>query len=217
MDTAAAEESLAGLGAAGSDAGVGIASSTDALSGLTGASQLAAGDLAGVGAVLSSASARAAGFAGAGLAVAGTLKTLTSNALESETATRRFETVLGDMADRIDDLSIAGFAGDLEELAERTGSSDEALRLAAARIFDLGRSADVAAPQIADTTEQVLLLATRASVLNPALGDAGAVAERLTGARPGAGAPSSTSGSPSRRRRSRPRPWPATSASPPRN
>lgn len=181
-NTDEAEEALAGLGSAGTAAEEGLTGSSDALGALQGTAALATGDLAGVGATLGAVSARGSAVAGVGLALAGAFGAMSSAALESETVQRRFNTVLGDFATRVDALSIPGFAEDLEELAERTGNSDEAMRAAAARVFDFGRSAGVAAPQVAETTEQILLLATRATTLNPALGDAGAVADRLAGA-----------------------------------
>jgi hypothetical protein len=181
-NTDEAEEALADLGSAGTAAEEGLSGSSDALGALQGSAALATGDLAGVGATLGAVSARGSAVAGVGLALAGAFGAMTSAALESETVQRRFNTVLGDFATRVDALSIPGFAEDLEELAERTGNSDEAMRAAAARVFDFGRSAGVAAPQVAETTEQILLLATRATTLNPALGDAGAVADRLAGA-----------------------------------
>lgn len=180
-NTDEAEASLQSLAEAGGAAEEGIGGSADAMGALGGASQLATGDLAGVGATLGAVSARGSAVAGGVLAVASALGAAASAALESETAQRRYNTVLGQFGDAVDSgAAITGFANNLGELAEKTGNSDEAMKLAAARIFDLGQSAGVAGPQVAATTDQILLLATRASVLNPTLGDAGAVADRLT-------------------------------------
>lgn len=182
VDTSAAEGSLGQLGSAGDETAEEIGGTTDALGALQGTSQLAAGDLAGVSATLGAVSARGSLVAGVGLAIATALSATSGAALESDTAQRRYNDALGEYAERINRVGITGFADDLETLAERTGNSDEALKLAAARLFEFGESSGQAAPRVADTTEQILLLATRASVVNPTLGDAGAAAERLTGA-----------------------------------
>lgn len=182
VDTAAAEQGLSGIAAAGAGAEEGVQGTSDAMGALQGASQLAAGDLAGVGATLGAVSARGSALATVGLLLAGAFSAATGAALESDTAQRRYNVALGDFAGRIDSLSIPGFAADLEELAEATGNSDESMRLAAARLFDFGESSGQTRAEVAATTEQILLLATRAAVLNPTLGDAGAVADQLTGA-----------------------------------
>lgn len=179
-DVSEAEAALSGLGEAGGAAEEGITGSADAMGVLQGTSQLAAGDLAGVSATLGAVSARGSIVTTAALAVASAIGSAANAAVEGETAQRRYNEALGDYADQISAVGIGGFAEDLESLSERTGNSDEAMKLAAARIFELGRSAEVAGPQVAATTEQILLLATRASVVNPTLGDAGAAAERLT-------------------------------------
>ncbi len=103
-------------------------------------------------------------------------------ALEADTADRRFAESLGEIAERVEAIGISGFADGLEELAERTGASDEALKLAAARIGDLGNSANASQDEIAEAAENILLLAIKATVLNPTLGEAGQVADQLTNA-----------------------------------
>ncbi len=174
------EDSLAGVTEASDEAGESLSGSTSAVGALGGASQLAAGDLAGVSATLGAVSAKGSAVAGVGLALATAFGAFASAALESDVAQRRYNTALGEFADEVGSVSVEGFADNLEELAEKTGNSDEAMKLAAARVFEFGRSAGVAGPQVAETTKQILLLATNAATANPALGDAGAVTERLT-------------------------------------
>lgn len=143
---------------------------------------LAKGEVAGLGGALSATVPEAA-LATAGIVtVAGVTHALFQAALDSDTAVARLNKTFGDMAPVIEGTHIDGFASNLTLLAQNAGQDDEALRLAAARIGDIGNSSGIAAPKVADTTQQILLLATRAAVLNPTLGQAGDVAERLTSA-----------------------------------
>lgn len=180
-DTSDAEASLAGLAEAGGAAEESLGGSADAMGALGGASQLATGDIAGISATLGAVSKQGSVIAGTLLTVGTTFGALASAALESDQAQRRYNTALGEFAEQVNQgVGIQGFAVNLDELAEKTGNSDEAMKLAAARVFEFGQSAGVAGPQVAETTKQILLLATNATTANPALGDAGAATDQLT-------------------------------------
>lgn len=181
-DTSSAEAAITDLGDTAADAGSGVGGLSLGLGQLSAAGDAATGSLAGLQGGLA-ATHPVAGAAAVGVAsVAAAAGTLFKQALDSDTAQRRFNEALGDMAERVNGIHVDGFADDLEQLAERAGSSDEAMKLAAARIADLGRSAGASQESIATTAENILLLATRATVLNPTLGDAGDVADRMTNA-----------------------------------
>lgn len=181
-DTTQAEDAIAGVGDAAGDATADVGGLGVGMGQLNALSEAATGSLAGLEGGLA-ATHPVAGAAAAGVAaVGGAALALFHAALESDTATRRFNSALGEMADRVEGINIKGFADNLGELAEKAGSDDEAMRLAAARIADLGNSAGASGPKIASTAEDILLLATRATVMNPTLGDAGDVADRMTNA-----------------------------------
>lgn len=182
VDTSGAEAAIEDLGATAAGAGGGIAEMNLGVEQLSGLTEAATGSLAGLQGGLAATHPLAAGAAAGVAAVGASALALFHAALDSDTATRRFNSALGEMATRVEGINIEGFADDLGELAEKAGSDDEAMRLAAARIADLGNSAGASGPKIASTAEDILLLATRATVLNPTLGDAGEVADRMTNA-----------------------------------
>lgn len=112
-------------------------------------------------------------------ALAGTTLALFHAASDADVADRRFAGSLGELAASVQDVRIGGLNEDLGTLATRTGNSREQLQLASARINDLGLSSGVAAPKVAETVQQIDLLAIRATTMNPTLGEAGDVADRM--------------------------------------
>lgn len=167
IDTSGSDASLGGLQK--SISGVGLA-----------AAGLAGGELSslndGLGKMGGAGQAAAVGVG----ALSATTGYFIKNALESDQATARFNLILGDMAGTVEHVDIGGLNEDLGELAERTGQDDEALRQAAASMFQLGAQSGRTKESVAETTDQILALATRAAVLNPSLGQAGDVAARLS-------------------------------------
>lgn len=181
-DTAQAEQEISDLGATATSASGGVDNLTGAVSGFTAASALGRGEVSGFGDGVFSVSEKA-GVAGAAVtALAATTGFLFSAAAESEQAERRFANSLGDVAEQVLRVNIGGLNEDLLVLAERTGNDDEALLRASARLADLGRSAGATSPQIAETSTQINALAIRATTMNPQLGEAGEVADRLSAA-----------------------------------
>lgn len=161
------------------------------IAGLTGGFQElgeGAGEAAGPGGVGGLAGAvdgfgvKAAATVGGVAGLVATTKELFTSAVEAEGSVQAFNLRLGDMAAEVRQVDVGGLDEDLGELAIRLGSSDEGLQNAAARIFELGQSAGIASPEVAETTEQIIALAARAVALNPSLGDVGQVAETMTNA-----------------------------------
>ena len=167
-DTAAAQAqidelagSVEGLGAQAQESSVGV----DDLGG-------AAGGLSG----------RVNGAAVGAAALAAGVVTLFNAATDAEGSLQSFNLRTGEFAAQVRLIDVGGLNEDIGDLALRLGSSDEAAQDAAARIFELGTASGVAAPEVAETTNQIIALAARAVALNPTLGDVGAVAETMTGA-----------------------------------
>jgi len=115
-------------------------------------------------------------------ALTGGIKTLFDGALAFEGSAQAFNLRLGESADVIETLDVTGLNETLGDLVQRLGSSDEAVRDAAASLFELGVSSGTARGEVEQTTQQVLALALRATALNPALGDAGQATTTLSSA-----------------------------------
>lgn len=180
-DTSQAEQEIGQLG----DTAAGATSSVDGLStattGLSAASAAATGDVAAAGAAVGRLGGPEAQAAVAGLtSVAGGLGVLIKGAIDSDTAVRKLDSSAGEFAAQINAIHIDGFGEDLTKLAQAAGQDDEKLRLAAARIFDVGNASGAAGPQIAASAEAILLMATRAASANPTLGQAGDIANTMT-------------------------------------
>lgn len=94
-------------------------------------------------------------------------------------AMERVQVVLGENADQIERLDVGGLSGELGKLAVQAGVSGGQLRIAAANIAQVGISSGATKGQVIETANNVNALALRAVALNPALGEAGAVAERM--------------------------------------
>lgn len=91
----------------------------------------------------------------------------------------RATVVLGDGAARIENINVGGLSGPLSELAIKAGVSGGALRDAATSAAQVGLSSGKSIPEVTEFANKVNALALRAVALNPALGDAGAVSQRL--------------------------------------
>lgn len=179
VDVGPATEQLTELAAAASDAGGGSDSLARGLEGVSGAAELAGGNVSGIAASLGSFSETGAAITGSLLGIGAALGESVKLALQAEQANARFDRSLGEVGATIEAINIPGFAADFEELATATGSSVAGLKNSVSGIADLGRSAGASGPQVADAAENITLLAARASVLRPELGDAGEAAQTL--------------------------------------
>jgi hypothetical protein len=183
VDTTGIDEAAASLGdvaAAGSAAGQGGQEAAAGIGQANAAAAIAGGEFSRATGILE-------GFGARGAAAAGVIGVLTiagkeffDAGLASRSATERFNLSLGEFADNVNRIDVGGLNEDLQTLGVRLGSDDEALQNAAANIFELGRSSQIAEPQIADATENIIALAARAVALKPSLGDVGDAAQGLT-------------------------------------
>lgn len=142
-----------------------------ALSGMGGLSGAAGGATSALGA-----SAVAGGAAAAGLFA------FAQGAIDAESAAQRFDLIAGNLGDSVRSIDVGGLSGDVGDLALQLGSSDEAMLNATATFVSFARSAGASDDQIVSASDNINALALRAVALNPALGDAGAVAEALRNA-----------------------------------
>lgn len=118
----------------------------------------------------------------AGGAAAAGLFTFAQAGLEAAGAAERFDFIAGPMADSLQTIDVGGLNGDIGELALKLGSSDEAMLNATASFVTFAQSTGAADDEIVSASNNINALALRAVALNPGLGDAGAVADRLTNA-----------------------------------
>lgn len=177
-EAAAAE--VASVGDAAGAAAGGVGDLSGGVAGLSAATDLAGGSAAGLGNLLGNLGPKA-GAAGAGIAaLAGFTHQVFTNALAAEAATHRFNTVLGDMADEVENIDVGGLSTTIGDLAIQLGSGDEEIRQVAASFFELGTSAGRSSEEVAGATEQILALAGRARALNPQLGEVADIASGLT-------------------------------------
>lgn len=178
-DTSSAEASMNQLGETARETSDGLGDTGAAVEGLSGLAAASTGSLVGLERAVGGMGAGAKAAAGGVAAVTGVVGLLFKGALDAETANIRFAQALGGLADEVADIRIDGLAENFDDLAQKTGNSDEAMKLAVARLADLGNSAGASQEQIAGAAENIALLAIRATTLNPTLGDAGAVADQL--------------------------------------
>lgn len=180
-DTAAAEAAVNDLGSAAdvtADAITGVSLGSRELAVAAG---LAAGEVGKLTEALPESSTFQAVAVGLATIAAGATASFRA-AEEAEVADRRFASTLGDLAESVDRVNVGGLTGDLTSLATQAGSSDERLKLAVARVAELGAAAGAADPVIVSTAQNIEALALRAAVANPTLGEAGDIADRLTNA-----------------------------------
>lgn len=178
-DTSQAEQAIEGL--------------SDSLGSLGGSSEDAAGGLSGVTTAAVLAGRGAAGASGAVGRVTGALSSLGpagiaagaaiggvaagagflyNAAFEAVAVTQAWENSLGDLGEQIMDLDggATGLSGTIAQLAQDTGSSDEAVLIATQRYAEFQRAAGFANDQIVENTQGIVALAAQIRVNNPNLG-----------------------------------------------
>lgn len=155
---------------------------TDATGRLGEAAQGALGGMGGLGGAAGGAAGALDSTALAGGAAAAGLFSFSQAAIDAESAAQRFDLITGGMGDSIRTIDVGGLSGDIGELALKLGSSDEAMLNASASFVTFGQSTGASNNEIVAASNNINALALRAVALNPSLGDAGAVAERMTNA-----------------------------------
>ena len=154
----------------------------DSTSKLGDAAQGALGGMGGVGGAAGGAAGALGATAAAGAGAAAGLFSFAQAAIDAESAEQRFELTTGSLGGELRTIDVGGISGDIGELALKLGSSDEAMLNATSSFVTFAQSTGAADDEIVTASGDINALALRAVALNPALGDAGAVAERMTNA-----------------------------------
>ena len=176
--TANTEQAEAGLDAVKEK----VDETTDSTSALSEAAQGALGGMGGLGGAAGGAASSLGASAVAGAGAAAGLFAFAQGAIDAEGAAQRFDLIAGGLGDDLKTIDVGGLSGDIGELALQLGSSDEAMLNATASFVTFAQSTGASNDEIVATSENINALALRAVALNPSLGDAGAVAERMTNA-----------------------------------
>lgn len=154
----------------------------DSTSQLGDVAQGALGGIGNLGGAAAGATSSLGSAAVAGAGAAAGIFEFAQAAIDAESATQRFNLIAGDLADQVGAIDVGGLSGDIGDLALQLGSSDEAMLNATASFVAFAESTGASDEQIVTASDNINALALRAVALNPALGDAGAVAERMTNA-----------------------------------
>ena len=183
-DTSDAQAEIDGI--EGGSAEINVEANTEQaqeqISGLGDVAQGALGGLGGLGGAAGGAASALGKTAVAGAGAAAGLFEFAQAAIDAESASQRFDLITGDLADQVGSIDVGGLSGDIGDLALQLGSSDEAMLNATASFVSFAESTGASDEQIVAASDNINALALRAVALNPALGDAGAVAERMTNA-----------------------------------
>lgn len=180
VDTSGLETNLGDVTNAANSAGAATKEAASNLELIGPAAGFAAGEVGNLSDIVSKITP---GMAGAALATGGLVeagKKLFDAALEQDTALSRLREQFGALASEIEHINFGGINEDLSTLAVRTGANVDGLRNFAASFAQLGKSSGDSVHHIADVAQQIILLAERASVLNPNLGTADELVQRLS-------------------------------------
>lgn len=140
---------------------------------LEGSTSQLAGTLSGVGGSMVPV---VAGFVALG---AGADK-LFHSALDLNEAQERWNKVLGDSASVVDHIDVGGLNISIKDLGEQFGSTEAQIKTSATNIYQVGINSGNAAPQVANTTKEIVALAAQAVSLNPKLGSLSTVTDGLS-------------------------------------
>ncbi|MBP7631270.1 MAG: hypothetical protein KA758_12515, partial [Acidimicrobiales bacterium] len=159
-----------------------VQEATESTSALGEAATGALGGMGGLGGAAGGAASGLGATAAAGAGAAAGLFAFAQSAIDAESAGQRFELIAGSLGPQLQTIDVGGLSGDIGELALQLGSSDEAMLNATASFVTFGESTGATSDEIVQASNDINALALRAVALNPSLGDAGAVAERMTNA-----------------------------------
>lgn len=172
---ASAESATVALDSGGASA-KGFADSTSLISGAAG---LAVGNVSGLGEAATGLGLGSAAAVGGVAALGAGVFALFNKGLDATSALQRFNFIVGDMADKVLHVNVGTLNTQLDELAIKLGTDDEALRDASASVFQFSVNSGASGDAAATFTNQVDALAARAVALKPALGDVATVAEGM--------------------------------------
>lgn len=105
-----------------------------------------------------------------------------SEAIHADEVTRSFNLRVGDLADTLNRVDVAGLNTSLSDLAVRIGADDEGLRLALARFVSLSEGSGRARVEVGKMGQELTALAANLSVTNPQLGSADEILNALPAA-----------------------------------
>lgn len=157
-DQAAASVASIGEAAAGSGgtSGGGFAGASAGAAGLRGSIEgLTGAQLAGIG-------------AGAGLLA--TVGAFAREATTAEAQTRSFNVRVGDLAETLNRVEVAGLNTSLSELALQLGADDDKLRLTLAKIVQLSDGSSRSREEVGQLGQEFVALSAYLSAVNPSLG-----------------------------------------------
>lgn len=150
-------------------------SSLGALAGSASAARVGMEGTAAAGGLLSKA-LPIVGIAGFGAAVG----SFVQEAIAAETAGRRFNATFGESAGIVERVDVQGLNTNLSDLALTLGDDDDAIRDALASFGNLGRAAGATQQEVAGSSKELLVLASRLKAANPNLGETDAILSKLT-------------------------------------
>lgn len=123
------------------------------------------------------------GLGGAGFAIpagiAAGIGLFAKEAISADEVTRSFNLRVGDLADTLNRVDVAGLNTSLSDLAIQVGADDEGLRLALARFVSLGEGSNKTRREIGQMGQELTALSAYLSVTNPALGTADQILNQL--------------------------------------
>lgn len=196
VDTSAQEEAeslsgaLGNLNAAAGAAGAGgLGVLGGALNSVAGLSTISAGDISGVEAAAGKLGGKAGIVAGTVIGLGYATKQFFDAGLEATVAAERFERSLGLLSETVESVDVGSLNGDLSDIAISLGSSDEAVKVASARINDFAKNAGIASKDSARFTEETFALTAAAVAARPEIGGIGENMAGLTAAAARGGRP----------------------------
>lgn len=171
LDTVSTSTSTASDGLSGLDAGTAA---------LTGSLAAAKGEGTGVAEALGGLGIVSGGTTAAVVGTAAAMGALFEAGLKEEASAQRLKLAFGDQATAIKQIDIGGLNGNLDDLAQKVGTTTAALNNGLARLGEYGSTAGFSSTQVKQTTQDIAALALRAVALNPALGSVDQVIQQMS-------------------------------------
>lgn len=186
-DTGDAEQAVSDLAASVEDASSSVEAGAtsnknygDSLGVLTGGAALARGEVGGASTALGVFAKDALPAAGAATAVGASLGFLYEKGVSATGALQRFDMLVGDMAGRVLNVKVGSLNAQLDELAIKLGTDDEALRNANASVFQFAINSGASRQEAAQFANNLTALAARGVALKPSLGGVDTAVESLS-------------------------------------
>lgn len=186
-DTTDASAALDSLGSAGTAAGGGMSAASKGAEEMGHATEFAsisAGLAVGETEHLTSAAQGAGGSlgvaTGAGVAFAGALGEMFSAGVNATGAAQRFNTILGQQKDAVEQVNVGNLNENLGELGMSLGTTRAEMENSTASTFQFATVSGAGGDAAGTFSERIAALSARAVALNPNLGSVGDVAETMS-------------------------------------